>query len=46
MTTLDAPTTTFSAAPAVAPRRRAMTSAGGIALLASPLLLEIGRAHV
>jgi hypothetical protein len=42
MTTLDAPTTTFSAAPAVAPRRRAMTSAGGIALLASPLLLAGG----
>ncbi|GAA4825467.1 hypothetical protein GCM10023201_09870 [Actinomycetospora corticicola] len=42
MTTLDAPTTTFAATPAVAPRRRAMTSAGGIALLASPLLLAGG----
>jgi hypothetical protein len=42
VTTLDAPTTTLAATPAAAPRRNPMTSAGGIALLASPLLLAGG----
>lgn len=42
MTTLDAPTTTFTATPAAPTRRSFLTSAGGIALIGSPLLLTGG----
>ncbi|MCD2185546.1 hypothetical protein [Actinomycetospora soli] len=42
MTTLDAPTTSLAATPADPIRRNLLTSAGGIALLASPLLLTGG----
>lgn len=42
MTTLDTPTTALTSAPAGAPRRSPLTSAGGIALLAAPLLLVSG----
>jgi hypothetical protein len=41
VTTLDAPTT-LAATPAAAPRRNTLTSAGGIAMIAAPLLLTGG----
>ncbi|MDL5158480.1 hypothetical protein [Actinomycetospora termitidis] len=46
MTTLDAPTTAITPTPATAPRRNLLTSAGGIALIASPLLLAGGMATI
>ncbi|MEJ2869335.1 hypothetical protein WCD74_16280 [Actinomycetospora sp. OC33-EN08] len=46
MTTLDAPTATITTAPAAAPRRSLLTSAGGIALIVSPLLLAAGMATI